>query len=343
MIEKIKIENLTVFEDLEIDTSAPINVFIGENGTGKTQILKFIYMILNAKSVKADNNPSYFGTPSTFGKAFLGDEPRNFIRPSDNKKEPASMFIISAEKGYSGVYKLMHSPHLGQITDSLMSHNGLARNSVFIPAKDMLTHSKGLPSMKKDYGENMPFDETYINIIEKAGKWNKQKIPQIAKEIVPILEGIMDGVVEIDNEVFFIRKHNGQRIRFDLEAEGVKKIGLLWQLLMSETIVEGTILLWDEPDANLNPNLASTIAHMLLELSRNGVQIFLSTHSYFLPKYFDLLEKDKKEVVFHSLYRENDDKNSPVICETSDTFTMLRRNSILGEIVELFEREMEWE
>ena len=48
MIEKIKIENLTVFENVEIDTNAPINVFIGENGTGKTQILKFINSVWNA-------------------------------------------------------------------------------------------------------------------------------------------------------------------------------------------------------------------------------------------------------------------------------------------------------
>ncbi|WP_337506674.1 hypothetical protein [Megasphaera sp.] len=38
-----------------------------------------------------------------------------------------------------------------------------------------------------------------------------------------------------------------------MEAEGFKKIGILWQLLMNETITENTILLWDEPEANLNP------------------------------------------------------------------------------------------
>ena len=49
MIEKIKIENLTVFEDLEIDVNYPVNVFIGDNSTGKTHLLKFIYMILNVE------------------------------------------------------------------------------------------------------------------------------------------------------------------------------------------------------------------------------------------------------------------------------------------------------
>jgi len=49
MIEKIQIKNVTVFEDIEIDTNAPINVFIGENRSGKTQVLKFITSFLGYK------------------------------------------------------------------------------------------------------------------------------------------------------------------------------------------------------------------------------------------------------------------------------------------------------
>ncbi|HOB70227.1 MAG TPA: AAA family ATPase, partial [bacterium] len=43
MIKKIKFEKFTAFDSLDIDFSPGINVFIGENGTGKTHILKTIY------------------------------------------------------------------------------------------------------------------------------------------------------------------------------------------------------------------------------------------------------------------------------------------------------------
>src|SRR5580765_6668962 len=43
MIEQIKFERFTAFEDLTIPFSKGINIFIGENGTGKTHILKAIY------------------------------------------------------------------------------------------------------------------------------------------------------------------------------------------------------------------------------------------------------------------------------------------------------------
>ena len=339
MIDKIKIENLTVFENLEIDTSAPINVFIGKNGTGKTQILKFIDMTFQLNFSVTQTLASGNGISTALFLDLIRD------KESYSKIDLASCQLLF--EGKPLCYRITPVPYaahtweldLSKTQDQLTTYNRM----IFIPAKDMLTHSKGLPEMKKEYGSNMPFDETYINIIEKARKWNKKEIPTIAKNILPVLEDIMEGIVEISNDVFYIKKHNGPLIPFDHEAEGIKKIGLIWQLLMNGTITEGTILLWDEPESNLNPKLASVIADMLLELSRNGVQIFLSTHSYFLAKYFDILEKEEKEVVFHSLYQIGDNKDNPVICETSDTFSMLNQNSILGEIVELFEREMGWE
>ncbi|MDR1581606.1 MAG: AAA family ATPase [Synergistaceae bacterium] len=42
-LTKISIENFTVFDKIEIPFSYGINVFIGENSTGKTHILKLLY------------------------------------------------------------------------------------------------------------------------------------------------------------------------------------------------------------------------------------------------------------------------------------------------------------
>ncbi len=40
MYKSIKIENFTAFDSLEIQFSPGMNIFIGENGTGKTHVLK---------------------------------------------------------------------------------------------------------------------------------------------------------------------------------------------------------------------------------------------------------------------------------------------------------------
>ncbi|MBQ6298185.1 MAG: hypothetical protein IJK81_10985 [Selenomonadaceae bacterium] len=61
---------------------------------------------------------------------------------------------------------------------------------------------------------------------------------------------MIDGVVVFENDEFYIKKNNGQMILFELEAEGLKKVGLLWQLLMTDNLNEDSILIWNEPEAN---------------------------------------------------------------------------------------------
>ena len=42
-ISSIKLQNITVFSDLDLSFSTGINIFIGENGAGKTHLLKLLY------------------------------------------------------------------------------------------------------------------------------------------------------------------------------------------------------------------------------------------------------------------------------------------------------------
>ena len=44
-------------------------------------------------------------------------------------------------------------------------------------------------------------------------------------------------------------------IEFSLLSEGVRKLALLWILIPNGTLSSGSVLLWDEPETNLNPKL----------------------------------------------------------------------------------------
>lgn len=41
--KSVRLQNFTVFKDLKLKFSPGINVFVGENGTGKTHLLKTLY------------------------------------------------------------------------------------------------------------------------------------------------------------------------------------------------------------------------------------------------------------------------------------------------------------
>ena len=47
-LTKIEAENFTVFEDITIPFSSGLNVLVGENGMGKTHIMKLAYAACQA-------------------------------------------------------------------------------------------------------------------------------------------------------------------------------------------------------------------------------------------------------------------------------------------------------
>ena len=42
-LTKVRLQRFTAFEELEVAFSPGINVFVGENGTGKTHLMKVCY------------------------------------------------------------------------------------------------------------------------------------------------------------------------------------------------------------------------------------------------------------------------------------------------------------
>ena len=117
-----------------------------------------------------------------------------------------------------------------------------------------------------------------------------------------VLEKVMEGRVIVKDEEFFHSSKQGT-LEFSLLAEGIRKLALLWILIQNGTLLEGSILFWDEPEANLNPKIMRIAVEILLELQRMGVQIFIATHDYVLLKEFDLQAEKKDQVVCHALSR----------------------------------------
>lgn len=155
---------------------------------------------------------------------------------------------------------------------------GLNISAVFISTTEMLAHSKGFLAMNQKY--NMPFDGTQVDIIVNASLPETREISKSCQAMLEKISEAIDGTVTQEDDVFYVIKKDGRKIEFPLEAEGLRKLGLLWKLIRNGLLEEGSALLWDEPEANLNPELYPLVVNILLELQKNGVQIFIATHSY---------------------------------------------------------------
>jgi len=316
-IQSIELKNFTVFKDLKCEFSPGVNVFIGENGTGKTHLLKLLH------TANTEYSSSYlYSVGDLFGHEFSILNCWFYI---NGYEHPWTMTIANG----------IIPPPNSQINLEIDSKN----SSVFIPAKEILSMSN-LTRVADDYKRTIDIDITLIEIIKKAKNLIPDTPPsKLALKIAPILENVIQGKVFFDEEKqkFWIHKTNGQKIPFTSEAEGFKKLGLIWQLVMNKNLAEKSILFFDEPESNINPKLIPDLVDILLELSRHGVQIFIATHDYVISKYFEVRQKRNDNVLFHSMYKSD----VGVISESSENFRDLKNNPIIAALDVLMDEVIE--
>lgn len=336
-IKNINIKNFTVFEDIDIKFNSGVNVIIGENGTGKTHLMKAIYSMITKSKDNLKTFTNYFQTNMDMGFARNREENIELSVYTHDCKNMMELVPFMCMKVVT-IMDAQGNPDFkidGTAGQSFtVSYPEKEINTVYIPAKDILTHSEGFISLYEE--RDIAFDKTFKDIIIKSQMPKLKSIPELGEKILPQIEEIIGGKVVEENQVFYIAKNDGTKVQFSLEAEGIKKIAIIWSLIMNGSISKDTVLFWDEPEANINPKLLRNVAEILLELSKQGVQVFMATHNYVLAKYMDILSEDEGTVEFHSLYKT--DKG--VQCESDSRFAYLEHNAIRDEYINLYETEV---
>lgn len=306
-IENVKLTGISVFKELDLNMSPGINIIIGENGTGKTHLMKMIYFAYSDKD-------------------YILEE--KYIRKYNPIKNVANAWVT-----YNGNEVCWITDHSKAI------RNKSLKDPIYIPVTEMLSHSKGFLALNSKY--KIPFDPTEVDIISNAELPETREISKLNKSVIDKISNIIDGEVVYENDTFYILKKDGFKVEFSVEAEGLRKFGLLFKLIRNGLIEDGSVLLWDEPEANINPELIPILVDILLELQSEGVQIFISTHSYNLAKYFEVKRSVNNQVLFHSLYK----KGNEVLAQTEEYFGKLDNNKIISAdedlLDEVFEKNLE--
>ena len=319
MIERLDLKNLTTFNDLTLEFSPKINVIIGENGTGKTHLLKAAYGLC-AGAPLLKNKPE---TSEDELQAALTVKMLRLFMPLNDKlgkmhrQGATEQAYLSAQ--FAGGHKIaatFYNNSKELALQDCVNYEQYRAEAVFIPTKEVLSFMKGFISLYEKYG--LSFDQTYQDIcllldlpevrlenLHVKSKWAMEEIEEVCRGRFVFYGG---GKVTFKNE--------NAEYSANSMAEGFRKAGILSRLLETGAIQPGVSgpLFWDEPESNLNPKLMKLLVQILLELSRNGQQIILATHDYVLLKWFDLLmDKGKDDHVrFHSLYLDVDTSESKV-------------------------------
>lgn len=341
MIKQLKIKNFTVFDQLEMNLSPKINVIIGENGTGKTHLLKVAYGLSTNQQMGTSLKTIDDGVALTtkLVRLFLPLEDKLGKLYRQGGAESAQLTLIFEDDQQTSVTFSNNSRHVKvqSCAETLSPQEG----AVFIPTKEVLSFMKGFNSLYDKY--ELSFDQTYKDICTLLD------LPVVREESLPAkslwamqeIEKICGGrfIFYGGGKVTF--QTNGTEHSANVIAEGFRKIGILSRLLETGAIRPGVggTLFWDEPEANLNPKLMRLMVELLLELSRQGQQIVLATHDYVLLKWLDLLSNPKEgdHVRYHALRRESDGQ---IALQSVDQYTSLDSTAISSSFSDLYDEEI---
>ena len=332
-ITRTTLKRFTAFEDLDISFSPGINVLVGENGTGKTHLMKVCYAACAFPKTGThfvDKLRDVF-LPGSRDVNALAKQSRNGTEPETSismfgswDSHPLNFSLSIRDAGYGITGEREWSEH--------------SYHTAYVPVKDMLANAPGFRSL---YAlRELYYEEVYVDILNLAYlPALRQSHNSSNANMVSSIQRIIGGEIVIKDEKFFLNSEHVGLLEFPLVAEGLRKLALIWLLIKNGSIREGSVLFWDEPETNLNPKLYQPVIETLLTLQRNGVQIFLATHDYVILKELDLQMTQDDDVAFHSLYR--DDETGEISCKTSDRIEQLHPNAILDTFDSLYNRDLE--
>ncbi|RHN11055.1 ATP-binding protein [Anaerobutyricum hallii] len=331
-LTRIKIENFTVFEDITIPFSKGLNILVGENGMGKTHVMKLAYAACQSRKhdVSFPQKTTMLFRPDQSGIGRL-------VNRNKNGENTARVLVESdiAQIGMSFSTKTKKWDAEVK-SEEKWEKQMSGMTSVFIPAKEILSNAGNLDAAVKM--GNVEFDDTYLDIIAAAKIDISTDVDSVArKKYLKILQKISNGKVTVQDDRFYLKSGTQAKLEFNLVAEGIRKIALLWQLIKNGTLEKGSVLFWDEPEANINPKYIPVLAELLIMLEKEGVQIFVSTHDYFLSKYIEVKREKDSDVQYISLYK--DEKNQ-VQCEIAKEFELLEHNTIMDTFRQLYREEI---
>lgn len=332
-ITHIKLDNFTSFAGLDQAFSSGVNVIIGANGTGKTHLLKVLYAAC-AVTVGEDEEKGFALKLRNVFNPYEGRIGRLARRQSTSVKTK----VVVTRKGGTKL-SAEFSNHTSKPDDvKVIGETAWKRvelASAYIPVKEMLAHAPGFLATAAK--REIAFEEVYVDIIKRAflpklmGPTDKDR-----QRLLTALQKAIDGKVVAKGEHFFLKNKQGD-LEFTLLAEGIRKLALIWLLIQNGTLLSGSVLFWDEPEANLNPALMGEVVEVILELERMGVQVFLTTHNYVLLKEFDLRKQKGDRIRYLSLFR---DDSEAVVAKASDSYLGVDPNAISATFSDLYDREL---
>lgn len=349
MLKSLTLKNFTAFSHATFQFAGGLNVIVGENGTGKTHILKLAYSLIYVSARGSKESPGRVpgkghlqsALAKKLNAVFKPDELGRLAR-RDRPALKRSEVSCSFSEDKCNLAFSFNGRSKSEVTVERTPSGWIDKLPVYLPTRELLTLYPGFVSLYET--THWPFDETWRDTCILLGaplaKGPREK--RITELLVP-LENAMGGKVELHESGRFYLNMAGVAMEMHLVAEGFRKLAMIARLIATGSLAEGGVLFWDEPEANLNPKAMALVARTILSLCKNGIQVFVASHSLFLLReFYILLESDEFKATRARFFGLHPGKNG-VQVEQGDTVDDIGSLDALREELSQSDRYLEAE
>lgn len=293
MLKRLHLKNFTVFADASLAFGPGVNILLGENGVGKTHVLKAAYVMIDvlARGAKdaASSPTKALLQPAIARKlqsVFRPDQLGRLARRQRGINRAESSWTFAPAAKNTSISFNTKSTDQVSVSDAPKAWG--EKLPVYLPARELLSICPGFVSLYET--THTEFDETWRDACLLLGApLAKGPREKRIRELLGPIEEDMGGQVELDAAGRFYLKTGDGRVEMHLIAEGLRKLATIARLIATGSLLDKGYLFWDEPEANMHPKLVRDIASTIMRIARSGVQVFIATHSLFLLREFEIL------------------------------------------------------
>lgn len=293
MIKSAKLHNFGALPNDDYRFAAGLNVIVGENGLGKSQLIKLLYTVLKANADAKDL------TKATLASAYA-DKLKGVFRPDElgrlvkrkQGREKCEIQILMDTPDRTCAFSFATQAKSAVQVDLAPVQPPL-QAPAYIPTRELVTLCGWFSDLYNNY--HLRFEETWYDTVSLLGLPSVKGARELTvKGLLQPIEEAMGGRVVVDaaTGLLYLNIPGEGKMEMPLVAEGLRKLAMLARLISSGALLDKGYLFWDEPESNLNPKLIKVVAACIMHLCKQGIQVFIATHSLFLMRELEMLTKE---------------------------------------------------
>jgi len=332
MIRDIHIKSFGPIADVKCKNLSGINLLIGHNGSGKTFFLKILYATLKTiEQYQRGKEPRTY--KDLLSESLYWTFQANSLGALVRKNEENMEFSMESDKGERFCYSFGNSTtkSIQNVTDTFAATEV---NNMLIPAKEIVS-IQDVILRSFDIDKAFGFDKSYVDLSRALSKTiqgrNYKEFSEARKQLNEAIGGRIE--YDEDKKAWLFRDKERRIFEINITSEGIKRLAILDLLLGNHYLTRDSVVIIDEAEANLHPEMIRHFMEILVVLAKAGLQIFISTHSYFVIKnLYVLANKNNMSIPTISFVGGKAEQN--------DLLDGMPENPIIQESINIYKEEI---